>query len=107
MRAASGERMRPHARATESALLSGSLASLVYLDLRSTGDMMMPLGPAPIIVSASQSAMRLFSATMAGRWSMSTRFGMKPRPEVLPLRLLYFLPLSRDNQDDERIASPE
>src|SRR5271170_6669366 len=35
--------------------------------------------------------MRLFSATMAGRWSMSTRFGIKPRPEVLPFRLLYFV----------------
>src|ERR1019366_1908756 len=31
----------------------------------------------PIIVSASQSPMRLFSATMAGRWSMSTRFGIQ------------------------------
>ena len=39
----SGKRMRPHARTTEFALLSGSLASLVYLDLRSTCDMMMPL----------------------------------------------------------------
>jgi hypothetical protein len=24
--------------------------------------------------------------------TMSTRFGMRPRPEVLPLRWLYFLP---------------
>jgi hypothetical protein len=33
-----------------------------------------------------------FLGDNGGRWSMSTRFGIKPRPEVLPLRLLYFLP---------------
>src|ERR1700735_5699502 len=39
MRSASGKSTRAQACTTESAVLSGSLASLVYLDFRSTCDM--------------------------------------------------------------------
>ena len=36
-----------------------------------------------------------FSSTILSRHSMSTRPGISPLPEFLPLRLLYFLPAWR------------
>ena len=86
-----GKRATSQAFWTEAALLSASMASFVYLDLRSAWVRIASLELRAMMVSPSQSPMRRSSWAMAGRSAMSTRPEIRPRPEFLPLRLLYSL----------------
>ena len=69
----------------------------VYLKARSTSGTTAPLWPFPMIVSASRSPTRSLPSTSAGRSEMSTRPGMRPRPECRPPRQLGFLPRRRSS----------
>ena len=78
-------------RRQSSRSLSGSSASLVYLEVRSDvrhDNAFARL--APIIASASRVSDTGFSRRQEAAESMSTRFGISPRPEFLPLRLSVF-----------------
>ena len=84
-------------RATQTAyaVFLSTRLSRVYFVARSTSDTIAPLWPFPMIVSASQSPIRFFLSTTAGRCEMSTRPGMWPRPAWLPPFQFGFLPRRR------------
>ena len=72
------------ARAVSSAFKFFNLQMMVYRVVRSTKVSNALFCPLPTMVSASQSPMRVFWSTTAGRFYMPTRLGTLPLVHVLP-----------------------
>ena len=87
---ADGSSIAGIAAETSAEVRRSTLCRYVYSGALSTRETTAPLWPFPMIVSASQSPTRSFLSTSAGRPEMSTRPGMRPRPECRPPRQFGF-----------------